>query len=327
MFALPVACYERLDWMARFRSRVDDRVRDEAVARFLPEFQRRYAQRLRLPGPDFLTRIGPGDEMLQDLQRDGCALGALASDDRRRIRELTLPLADQVRAALDLVEHPRFADGQIRLDHEVHWPIFDAVSRALEECGAMQAVCAYAGAALVLATLGLQANTAKETLSKYGDLDRAGLPERPTSYFHVDSNDWPGVKVLIYLSDVGPEQGPFRYVAGSHRLMGPYEAAVRKTNDKMKHTGTVLCALPTHFAQHANFGDHIDPDTPESRNLLAREMVVCDGRSDLVLFDNNGVHRGGMVRDGHRYMLQCMFSRPAKVSRVREEARSFQPSA
>jgi hypothetical protein len=128
-----------------------------------------------------------------------------------------------------------------------------------------------------------------------------------TSYMHVDSVHWPNIKALIYLDDVGPDQGPFRYVCGSHRLMQPYEAAVRKTNDKLRHQLVELCALPPEYAQHAIFGDYIDPESPEARALLAREAQVCDGGSDLVLFDNNGVHRGGMVREGHRYMLQCAF--------------------
>ncbi len=41
--------------------------------------------------------------------------------------------------------------------------------------------------------------------------------------------------------------------------------------------------------------------------MLANEVVCTDGRSDLALFDNNGVHRGGFVRSGHRFMLQCQF--------------------
>ncbi len=90
--------------------------------------------------------------------------------------------------------------------------------------------------------------------------------------------------------------------------MQPYEAAVRKTNDKLGHSLTALCALPEPYAQHANFGDFIDPATPEALALLDNEAVVCDGRSDLVLFDNNGVHRGGFVREGSRYLLQCVFS-------------------
>jgi hypothetical protein len=311
-FALPVADYEGLAWLERFRRQVNDDVRREALTAFMPAFEERYAQRLNMRQPNLTGRIKLGDEILQALQSRGCALAALPDDWRRRVHELTVPIAAGMHRSLDLIAQPRFEDGHVRLDPSEHAEVFEAVSGAFEESGVLAALGAYAGKRLRLGSIGLQVNTAAETRTKYGEIDRLGLPERTTTYFHVDSNDWPGVKALVYLGDVGADQGPFRYVEGSHRLMGPFEAAVRKTNDKLRHSPTVLCALPSRFAQHANFGDYIDPAAPASRRLLEQERVVCDGRSDLVLFDNNGVHRGGFVRDGHRYMLQCMFVREPK---------------
>jgi hypothetical protein len=314
-FALPLASYDSLAWLERFRRKVNDEVRAQALAAFMPAFEERYARLKSMPPPDQISRIGRGDRLLSQVQEAGCALASLARAHRRRIRELTVPIADGMRASLDSVAQPRFEDGHLRLPIEAHGELYEAVAAGLEDCGAMDALGAYAGEPLRLNSLGLQVNTALETRAKYGELDAAGLPERATSYFHVDSNDWPTVKALIYLSDVGPDQGPFRYVAGSQRLMAPFEAAVRKTNDKMKVTTVALCALPQKYAQHANFGDYIDPTTPGARRLLDQEMVVCDGGSDLILFDNNGVHRGGMVREGARYLLQCMFVRASRAMR------------
>ncbi|HEY5411305.1 MAG TPA: hypothetical protein VIJ94_11330 [Caulobacteraceae bacterium] len=313
MFALPVASYDRLPWLERFRGRVNDEIRAQTLASFLPVFRERYQRRLDMRAPDLTARVASGDTVLRGLQQGGYALGALPDESKRLIRELTHPICTELHASLDDVEVSRFSDGHIRLDAEQHAPIFSAVSASLGECGAMDALSAYAGRRLLLYSLGLQVNTAKETKARYGELDTSGLPERSTSYLHVDSNDWPGVKVLIYLSDVDQEQGPFRYVAGSQSRMGPFEAAVRKTNDKLRHSVLELCALPAHFAQHANFGDYIDPVSPVALQLLKEEVTVCDGRSDLLLFDNNGVHRGGFVRDGHRYMLQCTFMRAPKA--------------
>ncbi len=311
-FALPMADYEGLTWLAKYRKHVNDDVRREALAAFLPAFEERYAQRLNMRQANLTARIGVGDGMLKEIQTRGCALAALSDASRRRIRELTVPMAARMHESLDLIEAPRFENGHIRLDPAEHADIFEAVSDAFEETGLLAALSAYSSKRLRLGSLGLQVNTAKETRARYGELDRSGLPERATTYLHVDSNDWPCVKALLYLSDVGPDQGPFRYVVSSHQLMGPFEAAVRKTNDKLRHSPVVLCALPSRFAQHANFGDYVDPAAPDVRRLLEREDAVCDGRSDVVLFDNNGVHRGGFVRDGYRYMLQCMFVRTPK---------------
>ncbi len=104
--------------------------------------------------------------------------------------------------------------------------------------------------------------------------------------------------------------------------MGDFEAVVRKTNDKLRQDPTRFLALPCEFGQHANFGDFIDEATPGAKELLANEIAAGDGRSDLALFDNNGVHRGGFVRSGHRFMLQCHFSSASKIAERRQGARA-----
>ncbi len=307
MFALPRASYDVFPGIGKYRKRVTEESRAVALRSFLPAFQERYDMRLRLAPPNLDIRIAHGDALLAGLQHHGCALGELPPETSRKLRQLTLPLAVSIHHALDALRRPKFCDGQAPLG-PLEATVLEALGTGMAECGALDAASAYVGRPLSLASATLQVNTVHETRAKFGELDEAGRPERATSYFHVDSNHWPNLKALIYLDDVGPGQGPFRYVAGSHRLMGPYEAAVRKTNDKLRHSLDVLCALPQDYAEHANFGDYIDPASPDALKLLANEVVVCDGRSDLVLFDNNGVHRGGMVRDGHRYMLQCMFN-------------------
>jgi hypothetical protein len=306
MFALPLANYGLEPRFERFRRRVDDRVREETLAAFLPAFQERYEQRLCLTPPDLAARIGPGDELLAGLQSQGWALGRLPEETRRTIRGLVVPIARGMHQTLDGLQKLKFADCQTQLG-PVEQPVVEALTEGMQACGAFDAIGAYFGRRLRLQGAVLQVNTAHETRARYGELDAGGRPEHLTSYLHVDSVHWPSIKALIYLDDVGPDQGPFRYVSGSHRLMQPYEAAVRKTNDKLRHSLVELCALPPEYAQHAIFGDHIDPHSPEARALLEKEVLVCDGRSDLILFDNNGVHRGGMVRDGSRCLLQCGF--------------------
>ena len=306
MFALPLANFDLVPGVARHRRRVDERVREETLAAFLPAFQERYEQRLGLPPLDFETRIRRGDALLAGLQSQGWALGALPEEVRRTIRGLVLPIARETHRKLDSLDKLKFADCQVPLG-PVLQPVIEALTEGLETCGAFDALRAYFGMPVRLQSAVLQVNTAHETRVRFGALDAAGRPAHATSYLHVDSVHWPNMKTLIYLDDVGLDQGPFRYVAGSHRLMQAYEAAVRKTNDKLRHQLVQLCALPPEYAQHAIFGDHVEADSAQARALLEQEVLVCDGGSDLVLFDNNGVHRGGMVRDGHRYMLQCGF--------------------
>ena len=317
MFALPVARYEATPELAPYLAEINDRIRREALEAFLPALQERYLQELRSPKRDFAARIGAGDDILRALQDDGFTLASLDDATRQRIRKDVTPIALKIRERLDALPRIRFADGQIELDPAEHAPLYLAIENALSECGALGAMSAYVGGQLGLFRLVIQANTAHETRLKYGEIDKDGLPARRTSYWHVDSKDWPTIKALIYVSDVELDQGPFRFVKGSHRLMGDFEAYVRKTNDKLRQPKSHFLALPPEFGQHANFGDFIDAATPGAAQLLAQEVAVADGHSDLVLFDNNGVHRGGFVRSGHRFMLQCQFWRADKLARMK----------
>ena len=317
-FALPVAQYQALDWARPLMEGIDDAIRAEALSAFIPAFQERYLQILKSPRPQWEARIGAGDHLLRAMQRDGYALATLEPAHRDRLRELALPLAQHIHARLDRLGKLRFSDGQLVLDPSEHAPIYAAAEAALRDSHVVEAFSAYAGRPIGLLRLAVQVNSARETRMKYGEVDASGLPAHRTSYFHVDSNDWPSVKALIYLNEVELDQGPFRYVVGSHRRMELFEAAVRKTNDKLRQRPQMLLALPREFGQHANFGDFIDETTPGAAELLAAERAVCDGRSDLVLFDNNGVHRGGLVRQGHRYILQCQFWHETKIARLRQ---------
>lgn len=317
MFALPVADYHAIAKFGQQLAEIDDRVRREALEAFLPALQERYLLEMQSPKRDFARRLRHGDDILRALQDDGVNLLSLDDATRRRIREDVTPIALQIVERMDGLAKIRFADGQVELDPIRHAPLYLAIETALVDCGALEAMSAYAGGQLGLYRLVVQANTVRETRMRYGEIDAAGLPDRRTSYWHVDSKDWPTIKALIYVSDVELDQGPFRFVKGSHRLMGDFETYVRKTNDKLRQPMRRFLALPPEFGQHANFGDFIDVTTPGAAELLAREVAVTDGRSDLVLFDNNGVHRGGFVRSGHRFMLQCHFWRADKMARMK----------
>ena len=307
MFALPTPDYEASPAFAPYFDKVTKEMRRQALEAFMPALQGRYIQQQSARQRQFDVRIDRGDEVLKALQRDGVLLHAIDEDARRRIRAYVTPMAEELRARLDSLAKVKFGDINVPLEPAQHPRLFVDVEAALRDCGALAAFSAYAGAELGLLRISLQVNTERETRLSYGEIDPAGLPGLKTTYFHLDSNDWPTVKALLYVSDVGEDQGPFRFVRGSHRLMNDFESAVRKTNDKLRQPRELFLALPEEFRQHCHFGDFIDETTPGAAGLLANEVVCTDGRSDLALFDNNGVHRGGFVRSGHRFMLQCQF--------------------
>ena len=290
--------------------KIDDLVRAQALKRFLPALQERYVFHLSMPRTEYKARIGAGDETLRAMQKRGCALLALRAPDKARIQALVAADVERVTENVRRGDVRKLGDAQMMLDPVDHAAVFQAVHEALEAIDVFSVAQAYAGGPVILKTVAIQVNDAARTAEVYEAIDDRGLPRHSPAYFHIDSNVWPPVKALIYLNDGSLDEGPLRYVEGSHRWADEFEAMVRKTNDKLKLSDAQFLSLPAPFRRHAYFGDFLDPLSEGARRLLDNEVAVCDGGSDLALFDNSGVHRGGFVRRGRRQILQCSFSRP-----------------
>ena len=315
MFALPNPDYETHPFYRLKLAEVDDALRREALAKFIPEFEACYQRHLEAPKLNYERRIGQGDELLRQLQQTGCAIKQVAPERKAALSALTLPVAQWVHKKLGQRAEPRFKDTQFVFNRVEHPNVFDAVERIFEEEHVYKAASAYAGRPVLLKEVTIQVNTDRTTVLQHGPLDEDGLPTPRTRYMHIDSALWPPVKVLMFLNDVTPDNGPFRYVEGSHRLATDFELMVRKVNDRNDIHNSLFMALPPPFRMYTLFGDFIDPDSEPARKLLACERAYCDGVNDLILFDFNGVHRGGFVREGHRYMVQCHFERGGKIRR------------
>jgi hypothetical protein len=287
---------------------VDDRLRAEALGKFLPLLQAYYERHFGLPRPDYDARIGEGDELLRSLQRAGCATTSISAACKAELNAVALPLAENLHARLEDAQTLNFKETQQVLAAEQHPAVYAAVEQILGEAHVLEVFQAYSRRRVVLKDVTVQVTTDRTTAASWGPLDADGLPSPRTRYLHIDSAMFPQVKVLIYLTPVGPDQGPFRYVEGSHRDAEDFELMVRKVNDREGFQNKLFMALPEPFRMTTLLGNHLDPDAPEARALLAREQAFDDGASDLILFDFNGAHRGGFVRKGRRYMLQCHFT-------------------
>lgn len=120
-------------------------------------------------------------------------------------------------------------------------------------------------------------------------------------YYHFDMDRIKWFKVFIYLTDVGPENGPHSFVAGSHRDDGiPWN--LRRRGYVRLMDEEVL----------ATFG-------PE------RCVEFNAPRGSIIVEDTRGLHKGNPVRGAPRLMLQLQFSNslfggyypPARVTEVR----------
>ncbi len=307
MPALPNPDYLNHPRLKPTAARLDAGVREAALGQFLPAFQKAFMDWMRAGRPDYAARIGKGDPALKALQADGVVLMQVPPGLKARMAELAGPHAAALEAKLAGLPKPKFRDMNVQLDHKPNAELYGLVQTAFEALDVFAMAEAYLRRPVRIKRLYVQLNNAQETAARYGAIDEDGLPALKTDYWHIDSDVWPNFKALIYLDEVRPEQGPMRYVTGSHRWPDDFEMVVRKTNDTLRLPMDQFLALPEELRMHALFGPYLLGDEDGSRRMLKAERLCCGDGADVVLFDNNGVHRGGFVREGARRIIQCLF--------------------
>jgi len=102
--------------------------------------------------------------------------------------------------------------------------------------------------------------------------------------WHRDQEDWEIFKVFIAISEIGPNNGPTQYIKKTQHG-GPYGDITNNMNGKS--TSEFKYALPT------------------------EEIVSCEGKPGTIIFMNtNGLHKGGLVKEGVRCLTQANFLKP-----------------
>ena len=109
--------------------------------------------------------------------------------------------------------------------------------------------------------------------------------------FHQDKEFVKFLKVFVYLTDVGMEQGPHSYIEGSHL-------------DELHRKGPGL----SDRVADADIGKYYEPS----------RLKTVTGPAGMVLFgDTSCVHKGEPVRAGHRVMLQLEYASSLYLSPVK----------
>jgi hypothetical protein len=288
--------------------RIEAQTPSLALQKFLPAFQRTYLDWLALKQPDLKVEIEAGGPALSSLQETGFARLSIDAGAKGELCALCEPVLAPLEAKLrDFKGKPKFRDMNLALTRSDAGRVYALVDQIFRDLDVFAVGEAYLRRPLKTKTLYVQLNTAEETAARYGPIESDGLPALKTDYWHIDSDVWPCVKVIIYLSPVELDQGPLRYVVGSHRRPPSFETVVRKTNDTLKLPAEQFLALPDEFRMHALFGPFLTGDEPQVEDLLERERPIYGEGGELIVFDNNGVHRGGFVRSGERRIVQCLF--------------------
>ena len=116
-------------------------------------------------------------------------------------------------------------------------------------------------------------------VSKYGSNDQ-------TNFFHQDYDDVNFLKIFIYLTDVNENNGSHSYVKGSlNNMITPlnYKPSDRINNETM----------------YKNYGNE---------NILN----ICGKKGTIIFEDTNGFHKGNILIEGYRFILQLEYCSSTK---------------
>jgi hypothetical protein len=124
-----------------------------------------------------------------------------------------------------------------------------------------------------------------DVLTMWWHTDFSNSPDSEAGqFFHFDMDRPKWLKFFIYLTDVGPENGPHSFVAGSHKTGGIPSSLLRKGYSRLADADV-----------NAVF---------DARNVL--ELTAP--RGSVIAEDTRGLHKGKHVEQGDRLVLQIQFS-------------------
>jgi hypothetical protein len=255
--------------------------------------------------------------LLNRIKADGIVPLMLSVDEIEQVRSVTNPgfaKLDQRRATIP-------ADKR-KFDDNVYWctraadpQAFTTVEDIFSRYGIVEAASAYLGRPVGVKHVNAQINDQDLAFWKRVFPDTQ-LADPWGSYLHVDAT-YGILKCAIYVHEIGPDGGPFCYVRGSQNAkVGWFEGMVRRTIDfaglssKKPEVRKKFMALPAFLRKKAEFGADILDGSSEAKRLREGHFSATSNYGNCILFDGNGIHRGGMVNKGER---RCIFILLAEI--------------
>lgn len=203
------------------------------------------------------------------------------------------------------------------------------IRKKLRNSGALNVASNYLGCDVewMYCSLELSKCTQKWYRDCYVDF---GINTAKTAYMHLDA-DTEMIKGMLYLNDVDQKNGAFRFVRGSHSwnrshfLMVLYKSydmedanvfemesdrldyklGYYRPRFKLPEWRDAFLALPPVLRGTTHFGDDLIDSSPVSKELLSQEAVFSGPPGSFLLFDGSkGIHRGGLVEEGERWVVQ-----------------------
>lgn len=255
--------------------------------------------------------------LLNQMKSDGIVPLTLSADEIEQVRSVTFAgfaKLDERRAGIPLEKR--------KFDDNVYWhtrasdpEAFATVEKIFNRYGIVEAASAYLGRPVGVKHVNAQINDDGYTFWKRVFPDTQ-FADPWGSYLHIDAT-YGMLKCAIYVHEIGPDGGPFCYVRGSQNAeIGWFEGMVRRTNDFSGLSGRkpearkLFMALPALLRKKADFGGDLRDDSADVQRLREGHFSATSNYGNCMLFDGNGMHRGGMVNKGER---RCIFILLAEI--------------
>lgn len=274
------------------------------------------AQKLRrLKASESRPTVEPAREVLNTLEQDGIAGFRLSEEQLNAIRKLLAPHYKtlEARLAQKTPEQRHFDETRLWLDADANPEVYGFFGDLASSLGVTEAASAYLHRPVRVSHVVPQINDPSDQFwsNHFSDV---GVEDSPCDYCHVDAT-YNLLKFIVYVSEVGPDNGPFTYLRGSHKASHRFwDGLVRRANDYAGLSSTkrelrrAFNALPKILQRKAAFGVDLPADDAYTRYILEHEWRVTSDQGDAVLFDPFGIHRGGMVRRGRRLVVTMMMT-------------------
>ena len=253
----------------------------------------------------------PGSDLSRKMARDGVAKLEFQPTEFEAFAEACSPMVELVRGRVDAARaanQPVTREvAKLWLNREEHASAFAAATRLLSAAGALDTVRRYYGAdgsKLRNLTIAVSRPGQSWSTQLFKDVE---VETPATTGFHIDTDPACVLKTVIYLSDVGPEQGAFGCIPTSQhwdqdspnraRARACHKVRLTLMDPDSRHT---FASLPKPYQFKASFGGDMLEGAPESLALLESEQRSLGPRGLMTLFDPETIHRGGHVDTGER---------------------------
>ena len=254
-----------------------------------------------------------GKQIFEKLDEQGICVVDINQNQFDKIEKFAFPLIENLRAFRNqkTKKSREFTESRTTLLRPNNTDLFHAVESSFTESGILEAIAKYLGRPVKVIDINPQINDKSDDFWRHFFSDLVMEPNS-TAYCHRDASGG-DVKVIIYLSDVKIDNGPFSFIIGSHKSKPNWvDNRVQEVNDTSGFSATDLkarqffSALPAFLRKKCAFGNDLKTDSEAAKKISAAEWKITADKGHAVIFDSKGIHRGGMVLNDERLVITCI---------------------